>query len=52
MKKCFKLLFSVKEKIWSKFYKFLYNFKLIYYFIVYVSCIGKDDCDCLIDICF
>lgn len=36
MKKGFKLLFSVKEKIWSIFYEFLYNIKLIYYFIVLV----------------
>lgn len=51
MKKCFKLSFSVKEKIWSKSYKFLHNFKPIHYFIVHVSCTGKDDCDCLIDTC-
>lgn len=51
MKKCFKLSFSVKENIWSKSYKFLHNFKPIHYFILHVSCTGKDDCDYLIDTC-
>lgn len=53
MKKGFKLLFSVKEKIWSIFYKFLYNIKLIYYFIVLVLVVQvKMNVNCLIDICF